>query len=224
MFYKLRHDLHHCFAGHSVIFLDLIENRYFALSPVCGDAFRRLVDLQGEAASDSHYALSQLIDRGYLVESSSNGSKFTQTEISPATSDFENGKLPRLHFPTFLLALYWEAIVSRRLRRYALSAVIKHAPKIRGQYVRSSEEAKAKTQQIATSFAYTALILGRTNRCLVRSLAMYSLCRSLGISIQLVIGVRSDPFAAHAWVQDDGLVLNDGIEQVGYYSPIMVLR
>ncbi|WP_375713750.1 lasso peptide biosynthesis B2 protein [Sphingobium sp. BS19] len=71
---------------------------------------------------------------------------------------------------------------------------------------------------------YATKPFGRTNRCLARSLAMFSLCRAHGIPVQFVIGVRSDPFAAHAWVQIDTAVLNDSTEQVNLYTPILVLE
>lgn len=75
-----------------------------------------------------------------------------------------------------------------------------------------------------SAFDQTALILGRTDRCLVRSLAMFSILRGHGVSAALVIGVRSDPFSAHAWVQHDDIVLNDSVDQINNYAPILVLR
>ncbi|AHE53694.1 hypothetical protein NX02_09870 [Sphingomonas sanxanigenens DSM 19645 = NX02] len=36
--------------------------------------------------------------------------------------------------------------------------------------------------------------------------------------------MRSDPFAAHAWVQKGDVVLNDTAEQVNLYTPILVLE
>jgi hypothetical protein len=53
---------------------------------------------------------------------------------------------------------------------------------------------------------------------------MFSVLRAHGVSAALVIGVRSDPFSAHAWVQHHDVVLNDCLEQTNNYSPILVLR
>jgi hypothetical protein len=119
--------------------------------------------------------------------------------------------------------LSWEFIISWRLHRCALSSVLERSSRIRRGAIVSQETRSLRIRRVATAFAYTGFIFGRTDRCLPRSLAMYSLCRSLGASIQCVIGVRSDPFAAHAWTQDKDRILNDSVEQVRHYSPILML-
>ncbi len=45
--------------------------------------------------------------------------------------------------------------------------------------------------------------------CLQRSAATACLLKKYGFAAQLVIGVQQLPFAAHAWVELDGAVLND---------------
>ena len=45
--------------------------------------------------------------------------------------------------------------------------------------------------------------------CLQRSAAAVCLLRSQGVEAQLVIGIQQIPFKAHAWVEVDGLVVND---------------
>lgn len=46
--------------------------------------------------------------------------------------------------------------------------------------------------------------LPRDPRCLRKSLVLSALLARRGIGATLVIGVRPDPFAAHAWVERDG--------------------
>jgi prolyl oligopeptidase len=45
--------------------------------------------------------------------------------------------------------------------------------------------------------------------CLQRSAAATMLLRRYGFAAQLVIGARIVPFKSHAWVELDGVVLND---------------
>jgi Transglutaminase-like superfamily len=45
--------------------------------------------------------------------------------------------------------------------------------------------------------------------CLQRSAATTCLLRSYGVAAQLVFGVQQNPFKAHAWVEVNGLVVND---------------
>jgi hypothetical protein len=45
--------------------------------------------------------------------------------------------------------------------------------------------------------------------CLQRSAVTTCILRSHGIAAQMVVGVRPMPFAAHAWVEVHGAVIND---------------
>lgn len=45
--------------------------------------------------------------------------------------------------------------------------------------------------------------------CLPRSLALFRFLRRMGLAARHVIGVELDPFAAHAWVEVEGNVVND---------------
>ena len=54
-----------------------------------------------------------------------------------------------------------------------------------------------------------AVLYFRKVLCLQRSAATACLLKKHGFPAQLVIGVQQMPFAAHAWVELDGLVLND---------------
>ena len=53
--------------------------------------------------------------------------------------------------------------------------------------------------------------------CLPRSLAVYWVLRRRGLPSELVMGVKKNPFGAHAWVEVDGDVISDyGDEHTGY--------
>ncbi len=53
--------------------------------------------------------------------------------------------------------------------------------------------------------------------CLPRSLAVYWVLRRRGLPSELVMGVKKDPFGAHAWVEVDGDVISDyGDEHTEY--------
>ncbi len=58
--------------------------------------------------------------------------------------------------------------------------------------------------------------------CLPQSLVLWNLLRSNGYLAELRIGVGKNDgeFAAHAWVELEGSVINDLLEVVNLYSPI----
>jgi hypothetical protein len=61
------------------------------------------------------------------------------------------------------------------------------------------------------------------DKCLPRALGLIDLLARHNFYPSLVIAVRMKPFEAHAWVQWDDMVLNDTIDQVTRYTPILVI-
>ncbi|MHA6766124.1 lasso peptide biosynthesis B2 protein [Sphingobium ummariense] len=224
MRYQLREGLYHCIAGQDVIFLDLPKNRYFALPSTCTQAFRQLLDRNGEAFTGAEGALSSLIKAGYLLEAMTSDCTFNNSGLELASSDTSMRNHGSFRFWQFLVALYWELHTSLQLRVFPLSSVLKRSGMSRGVKGIDEEAAQLEIDRWASAFDQTALILGRTDRCLVRSLAMFTVLRTHGVTAVLVIGARSDPFSAHAWVQHDGIVLNDSLDQINNYSPILALQ
>jgi hypothetical protein len=54
--------------------------------------------------------------------------------------------------------------------------------------------------------------------CLERSWVLYYLLRHQGIDVRFATGVKVDPFGAHAWVEYQGVPLNDVAEHVALYA------
>ncbi len=60
-------------------------------------------------------------------------------------------------------------------------------------------------------------------RCLFDSLALIRFLSRFGLYPDWVFGVQDDPFSAHCWVQAGTQVLNDDLEHVCHYTPIMTI-
>ncbi|MFI6695115.1 lasso peptide biosynthesis B2 protein [Streptomyces sp. NPDC050433] len=60
-------------------------------------------------------------------------------------------------------------------------------------------------------------------RCLERSVAVALLCRAGGTWPQWCTGVRVDPFRAHAWVEVDGVAVDEADDMSLYRKTITVL-
>jgi hypothetical protein len=56
--------------------------------------------------------------------------------------------------------------------------------------------------------------------CLQRSAATVLLLRRYGLKAELIIGAQTLPFKSHAWVETDGVVLNDKPYMREIYRPI----
>ncbi|WP_198351105.1 lasso peptide biosynthesis B2 protein [Flavisphingomonas formosensis] len=66
-----------------------------------------------------------------------------------------------------------------------------------------------------------ALYLPGMSGCLVNSMVLHGLLRSRGARTRWVFGVRLHPFEAHCWVQWRDLVLNDRVEHVRWFTPVV---
>jgi hypothetical protein len=71
---------------------------------------------------------------------------------------------------------------------------------------RPSHREGTYTVGLRLSMAVTRVLgaLPQDPRCLTKALVLSALLARRGIAATLVIGVRPDPFAAHAWVEHDG--------------------
>jgi hypothetical protein len=78
-------------------------------------------------------------------------------------------------------------------------------------------------EAVAAFHALRPLLHTSRDRCLQDSLALVGFLASEGVAAHWVIGVKSAPFAAHAWVQSGSLVLNDLHDNVRHYKPILVV-
>jgi hypothetical protein len=56
--------------------------------------------------------------------------------------------------------------------------------------------------------------------CLQRSVATTLLLRSSGVRAEMVIGAQLLPFRSHAWVEVDGIVVNDKPYMPEIYQPL----
>jgi Transglutaminase-like superfamily len=75
-----------------------------------------------------------------------------------------------------------------------------------------------KTTEICRAVDLAAVFYFHKVLCLQRSAAAVCLLKKYGFAAQLVIGVQHLPFAAHAWVELDGAVVNDKSYMPEMYS------
>lgn len=59
--------------------------------------------------------------------------------------------------------------------------------------------------------------------CLQRAFQLRSLILHHGLAVDWVFGVRTWPFAAHCWLQWQDTVINDTLDRVSRYTPILVV-
>ncbi len=223
MFCRVSERYKYCIAGDRIILLDVEELRYLGLPSVREQAFFRLLDEQGTCDKDDP-GLRDLLADGIVEQSKIPCVIRAGPDIPSPTSDFRNVASKYVSYRFFLRAVSWELRVAARLRLQPVSTMVSRLSSAQRSSATSCRRTQGTLLDVAAAFERTQLLLGRKDRCLVRSIAMFSLYWSLGIATKLVIGVRSDPFTAHCWVQHEAQVLNDVAEHARSFTPIWVLE
>ena len=221
MGYAFRRGVSYAILGEGVVILDVAANRYFLASKAASDALQKASSGR-DIADAEHAALEPLIERGILFADPGGA-------IAPASSNLPIGAIldeepGKLRLRDFLRVLYDIVLYERRLRRGSLSELL--AKRGSPQFARrrkSPRDDAAVSRSIAFAYRRAGMLFPTIDRCLPRSLALASTLAQRGIESDLVLGVALGPFSAHCWVQKEGVVLNDSLEHVRNFTPILVV-
>lgn len=81
--------------------------------------------------------------------------------------------------------------------------------KVRNYPLRKKAASPQVVDEICSAVDMACIWYWKEALCLQRSAATACLLREYGIPAQLVIGAQQIPFKAHAWVEVEGMVVND---------------
>lgn len=77
-------------------------------------------------------------------------------------------------------------------------------------------------QELISAFAsLRPFFFALRGRCLLSSVVLSEFLARYHVRSQCVLGVKARPFAAHCWLECDGRVLNDSVERVRAFTPIL---
>ncbi len=216
MAHQLRPDISYCDVAGQLVFLDLHRDRYFCLTGASATAFRRLADGGTQASSDWE-SLAWMVADGVLVEGTAPLSR--PTLVTPLRSLVDDD-MSRASAGAIALAIAQITRARIALRFFGLKRTLGSVrPKRRKPPCASPD---AKSAGVASAFRQAGLIVSSLDRCLPRSIAIARRCHTLGVAVDLVIGVRLQPFAAHCWVQQGDCIVSDRLDTVRTFTPILV--
>lgn len=220
-----------------IVVLDVREDRYFSL-----DAARTAVltpFLTGWPASESgpgtnmgqplEDVVQPLLSQGWLLEGEAAGKDATPVSVAAPHAEVQDeihGARPKIDLRA-VLAFFAASVLAKVLMRiWSFERVIrrvaarKAAAAARGGSLVDIERAR----QLMEVFGHLRVFLfSHREECLRDSLAVLEFLAGYGVFPDWVFGVRARPFAAHCWVQHQGIVCNDTAEHAGGYTPIMVV-
>lgn len=237
---------HLCLAPHvracahdgQVILLDLQRNRYLG---VAGTRFAALASvvrgwpcLEGVPRSlamplpeEVEALAAPLVRKGLLTRDSRSQSPEAAPSLPDATCSINAEELID-SVPTDLARVIrfvrCSASASLHLRLRSLqriaASISAHRPK--GTIPAMRPVSHSLREAVAAYLCLRPLMFTAQDRCLHDSLTLLGFLVSEGWHPNWVIGVTTQPFRAHAWVQAGDLVLSDLHENVRRYTPILV--
>ena len=229
-YYLSRHAFA-CLGDHHCVFLDLRRDVYLtvgrddieALSPwVVGWKEEKLADVADRPVPGTLLQIAdQLLERGLLTTVPSQGKELAFPRIAIPTSELErqdnHEHVSNRHAFNFFRASMdaWASLRWKPLE-HTINGVRER--KQSGSSIRRSSDNDTHLVEI---FDYLRPYFPRDYLCIFDSLALVNFLARYKVFPDWIFGVRSDPFSAHCWVQQDSHVLNDSVEHVQSYLPIM---
>jgi hypothetical protein len=215
-YWRLGKSLTACVAADRVLFLDLKRDRYFALPSADNQTF--MAELQQADGGTLPDRCRDMLARFGVVDRTGGASLRVVTRQVQKPEPIDSECPPRTPLSASLLLNVGKAVISaaRQVRTRPLELVLRR----RMGADTSSVAIPARAHRIAEFHAARPFIpVPRV--CLHDSLALFEWLGGVRGGTQLVFGVSAHPFAAHCWVQADGMVLDDHPDNPSRFQPIL---
>lgn len=197
-------DLAWCEIEGKLVFLDIGKDRYFKL------------------AEDKNRVALDRIRRSGLPEWHQPPWLPRPSTLAPqrTSNAIENG---RFNLPEVARAMWMQRRVERKLARDGFASMLGDLCKAVNSRPARSDIAGDAAQKTISAFHHSKLVRTAADRCLPRSIALVLCLAARHVRAHIVIGVRIAPFGAHCWVQAGNEVLNESVEEVLLYTPILAI-
>lgn len=219
MRYRLRDQLSACVIGGHAVFLDVDADRYFRLPTEVERAFLAY------AANPLEAPASLLLEHGILVCAGQESDRLPENVAPPLRSALEMPPDPTGGAPLSIPEVLATLLTCRRaLRTQRFAQVLEGMTAYRERRCPEQPPGAPTEQAVLRAvrlFLHARPFIPIAPCCLPDSLALTRFLARRGLRSRLVIGVMSEPFSAHCWVQAGDLALN---ETVGYARAHTVIR
>lgn len=232
----LANHVHMCVLDDGIVFLDARANRYVALGrehlPALVAQLRGLsaaVDIyqqpQASRTTPRQDLLVALESKGLVTRDVSKGRACVPPTLL-AVDIARSFEIPSLD-PDIRIGdtckFGWAALRARiALRTRSLESIVQD---LSGEGCgRASLRSDEDPARIGARFRHLRRFAFPTrDNCLFAALVLTYFMRSYGIRPRFVIGLRSNPFRAHCWVQHGNIAFDNRPDRLGRYTPIMVV-
>ena len=169
--------------------------------------------------------VESLIINGVITGNRTIGKPFVESQYPAPKDRIEASESATpAHVPLSMILRFFLACakVDWRLRTKALSRTLAGIERRRLRADLSSVIGNVPlASTLIASFQRLRPLYPRAYLCLFDSLALLEFLAGYRLLPRVVFGIVADPFQAHCWLQDGSTVINDELERVGKYKPIL---
>jgi len=176
---------------------------------------------EGEAGA----LIESLTSSGIITSDPMLGKPFAESEYPMPDSQIESvGTIASTNVPFLWIARCFIACatVDWRLRTNSFSRTLTSIERrrIRGEFS-AGNHGSASASRLVGAFKMLRPLYPRPYLCLFDSLALLEFLAGYHFFPHVVFGVVADPFEAHCWLQEGATIINDDLERVGKFKPIL---
>lgn len=233
--YHLSPQVYACLSGRHCMFLDLRRDRYLSVPREAIEALAPCIQnwsLTPRSASpdtqpsESVAALAaELLSTGILTQDFPTSvqcahiAPAAEHDLASTADEAQNGQslLPFLYVTAALIRASWE------LRTVSISGIVRAVQRNKCRSSAPGPTDWSRAARLTTTFLNIRPFFPRNCCCLFDSLALLLYLSGFQLFPDWVFGVQVDPFNAHCWVQAGTLVLNDHVDHVSCFTPIMTV-
>jgi hypothetical protein len=237
--FLLRREVYACCTEDGAVLMDLRTGKYFGLDletiAAIAPRIQGWIDSIGEIAGGDtgldEDASAKILDSltnglGLLTDSGELGKAVDMPVLHQTESVPFRGNIlpwPRIggHHVRAFCAAYLRTLLDIKFRPIVATVRRLEARKLRregGSASRMQTLELVRIFRVLRPFLFTA-----KDHCLFDSLVLIEFLARLDAFPTWVIGVRTRPFAAHSWVVDGNLILNELLERTEEFSPILAV-
>lgn len=239
--YQLAPGVHFCTSDGRIVFLDLRRNRYLCLNRRNSENAAILIggpDLFNEKrhapvdaavysnTEDTRLLVAALIQKGLLTRGSANGGETACCHIPLAARSTLSAKSKAKRAAS---AINWASFIrasltaSWKLRWYSMQRTVESVKHRKQGHPLAPTNGQQNLPELVEIFNCLRPYYIRRYLCLYDSLALIEFLALYQLFPRWVFGVTAEPFNAHCWVQERDQVLNDTVEYVRSFTPIMAI-
>jgi hypothetical protein len=226
-----------CSVRDGAVFLDLRRHKYIGLP--LSEARLLLPRLHGQISAcsrardrdsldDANELARALVDRGLLTTRAQVGghpAEHISVDLTSVIEPDERCTDPIAVTAGCVFTLTASYIITRlKLQLLTFERLIAYLETAKQRRARPASVSERRLENLVLAFRRArGLIYTAREKCLIDSLVLFDFLRRHGIITTFIIGVSTQPFSAHSWVQCGSIVLNDSLEHAREYTPILVV-